>query len=271
VKLVSLPGAVTDFGEQSLRRFVQVEGAQQATVLAAQAFTSLIPFLVVAAAFGPGEGDIADRINDRFDLDGSAARSVEALFNDSGEVTSAVTWVSIIILVLSATSFTRALQRMFQRAYQVEPGGWKEAGRGLAWLAAFALWIVVSSPLRNALADVGGLVFAASVSTVFGFVVWLGTPAILLGAMNWRRLLPGALVSAMLGALLGAASGIYVPILLTWSADRYGLIGVAFSFQSWLLAAAFIVVIGAVVGAVASERLGDRLERVARASPTGIA
>jgi membrane protein len=271
VKLVSLPGAVTDFGEQSLRRFVQVEGAQQATVLAAQAFTSLIPFLVVAAAFGPGEGDIADRINERFDLHGSAARSVEALFNDAGEVTGAVTWVSIIILVLSATSFTRALQRMFQRAYQREPGSWKEASRGLAWLAAFALWIVVSSPLRNALADVGGLVFAVTVSIALGFVVWLGTPAILLGAVDWRRLLPGALVSAMLGALLGAASSIYVPIVLTWSADRYGLIGVAFSIQSWLLAAAFIVVVGAVVGAVASEGLGDRLDRIAPAKPTGVA
>jgi membrane protein len=259
----SLPGAVVDFGAQSLRRFVEVEGAQQATVLAAQAFTSLIPFLVVGAAFGPGEGDIADRINDRFDLHGSAARSVEALFNDAGEVTSAVTWVSAIILVLSATSFTRALQRIFERAYQVEPRSWKEAWRGCVWLAAFALWIVVSSPLRNALADVAGLVLAVAVSTVFGFVVWLATPVILLGGMNWRRLLPGALVSAVLGALLGAASGIYVPILLTWSADRYGLIGVAFSIQSWLLAAAFTVLIGAVVGAVASERLGGRLDRIA--------
>ena len=197
---------------------------------------------------------MGDRINDRFDLHGSAARSVDSLFNDAGEVTGAVTWVSVIILVLSATSFTRALQRMFQRAYQTDPGSWREAWRGLAWLAAFGLWIVVSSPLRNALADVGGVVFAIAVSTVFGFVVWLATPAILLGARDWRRLLPGALVSAMLGALLGAASGIYVPIVLTWSADRYGLIGVAFSIQSWLLAAAFVVVIGAVVGAVASER-----------------
>lgn len=271
MKLFALPGAVTDFGERSLRRFVEVEGAQQATVLAAQAFTSLIPFLVVAAAFGPGEGDMADRINDRFDVHGSAARSVDALFNDAGAVTGAVTWVSVIILVLSATSFTRALQRMFQRAYQVEPGSWKEAGRGLAWLAAFALWIVVSSPLRNALADVGGVVFAVTVSTLLGFVIWLATPMILLGAMDWRHLLPGALVSATLGALLGAASGIYVPILLTWSADRYGLIGVAFSLQSWLLAAAFMVVIGAVVGAVASERLGDRLDRIAGGSATGIA
>ena len=109
--------------------------------------------------------------------------------------------------------------------------------------------------------------FAIAVSTVFGFVVWLATPAILLGAMDWRRLLHGALVSATLGALLGAASGIYVPIVLTWSADRYGLIGVAFTIQSWLLAAAFVVVIGAVVGAVASQRLRDRLDLAPAAEP----
>jgi membrane protein len=264
VRLPPLPGAAVDFGRHSLRRFVDVEGAQQATVLAAQAFTSLIPFLVVASAFGPDESDIADRINDRFDIHGSAARSVEALFNDAGEVESAVTWVSVVILVLSATSFTRALQKMYQRAYGTEPTGWKESWRGLAWLVAFAAWGVVSSALREALSDFAGVVFAIALSTALGFVIWLWTPRILLGPMDWRRLLPGATVSAVLGALLAAASGIYVPILLTWSADKYGLIGVAFSIQSWLLAASFVVVIGAVVGAVASEALGDRLDHIGR-------
>lgn len=258
MKLPAVPAAVADFGVQSFRRFVEIEGAQQATVLGAQAFTSLIPFLVVASAFGPGENDIADRINDRFDLHGSAARSVESLFNDAGQVESAVTWVSVVILILSATSFTRALQKMFQRSYTVETRGWKEAWRGLAWLGAFALWIVVSSPLRGTFEEVGGLVFAIAISSAFGSVLWLFTPMILLGSRDWRRLLPGASVSAVLGALLGAASGIYVPVLLTWSAERYGLIGVAFTMQSWLLAAAFVVVIGAIVGAVASERFSRR-------------
>ena len=98
-------------------------------MLAAQAFTSLIPFLVVAAAFGPGEGD-------------------EALFNDAGEVTGAVTRLT----------------------------------------GQLAVGMARSSPLRNTLADVGGVVFAIALSTVFGFVVWLATPAILLGARDWRRL-----------------------------------------------------------------------------------
>jgi len=265
VRLPSPPGAVVDFGEASFRRFLEIEGTTQATVLAAQAFTSLIPFTVVAAAFGPGEGDIGERIVDRFDLSGSTARSVEQLFNSAGEVESAVTWVSIVILVLSALSFTRAMQRMYQRSYETPPGTWKEGWRGLVWLAGVAVWLTVSSPLRAAVSNDVGVVIAITFSTVAGFALWLWTPSILLGAaMGWRHLLPGAAVSAVLGALLSVASGIYVPILMTWSADRYGLIGVAFSLQSWLLAAAFVVVVGAVLGAVATGRFGDRLEQLAR-------
>ena len=46
MRLPTLPGAVADFGTHSLRRFVEIEGAQQATVLGAQAFTSgLVNFM----------------------------------------------------------------------------------------------------------------------------------------------------------------------------------------------------------------------------------
>jgi membrane protein len=264
LRLPAIPAGLADFGLRSLRRFVQIEGPQQATVLAAQAFTSLIPFLVVAAAIGPGDDDLSDRIIERFSLDGSAARSVRALFNDAGEVESAVTWVGIVILVLSTLSFTRAMQRMFQRAYATKPGSVRDAWRGLAWLGGLAVWLAILSPLRDELRDVGGIVFAVAVSGVAGFVLWLWTPTILLGTIEWRRLVPGAIVSAVLGAIASVASAIYVPILMTWSADRYGLIGIAFSMQSWLLVLGFVAVVGAVIGAVASELHGDRIDRLAR-------
>jgi membrane protein len=247
-----------------MRRFLDIEGALQATVLAAQAFTSLIPFVVVASSFGPSESDVSDRIAERFSLDGDAARSVAALFNDKAEVESTVTWVSAVILLLATLSFTRAMQRIFQRAYGVEPGRWTDMWRGLAWLAGFAFWVGASSLLRDAFEDVGGVVLALGVSTLTGFVLWLWTPRILLGAVDWRRLAPGAAVSACLAALLSLASAIYVPILMEWSADKYGLIGIAFSMQSWLLAVAFVVVIGAVVGAVVNEHFGDRLVEITR-------
>jgi membrane protein len=248
---------LVDLAFQALARFIGIEGTQQATILGAQAFTSMIPFVVVASAIAPGGSDIADSIIDRFGLDGRSADSVRSLFASAGETESAVTWVSIFILILATLSFTRALQRVFQRAYGQEPGGLSDVRRGLGWLAAFAGWVTISSPLRGALEDVGGVVFAVALATVTGFFLWLWTPMILLRGQNWRRLAPGAAVSGLLGALLGVASSIYVPLVMTWSADRYGLIGIAFAIQSWLLVLAFVVVIGAVVGAVVVDRFGD--------------
>jgi membrane protein len=265
LRLPALPREVADFGGRSLRRFVDIEGAQQATVLAAQAFTSLIPFTVVAAALGPGDEELDERIVERFGLEGSAARSVRSLFNDAGEVESAVTWVGIVILVLSALSFTRAMQRMFQRAYGHERSGPRDMWRGLVWLAGFAGWLVLSSALRDTFKEIGGgVLLPVAVTGITGFVLWLGTPMILLGRLDWQRLAPGAVVSAILGALAGVASAIYVPIVMTWSAERYGLIGVAFTMQSWLLVVGFVAVTGAVVGAVASELYGDRIDTVVR-------
>ncbi|HZO08249.1 MAG TPA: hypothetical protein VFC77_02640 [Myxococcota bacterium] len=264
MRVPELPAAVLDFGARSLRRFVEIEGSQQATVLAAQAFTSLIPFLVVVAAFGPGDGDLADKIDDAFNLSGSAERSMSALFNSAGETESAVTWVSIIILVLATTSFARAMQRMFERSYEVEKAPLREAWWSLVWLAAFAAWIVIAGPLREAFRDIG-IVLAVVASTATGFVLWLGTPMILLhGRIEWHRLAPGALVSGLLAALATVASSIYLPVAMTWSAERYGLIGIAFALQSFLVVMGFVIVIGAVVGAVTSELHGAQIERLAR-------
>ena len=242
-----------DLALRCARRFVEIEGTQHATVLGAQAFTSLIPFLVVASVFAPGDADLSERIIDRFGLEGASARSVATLFADSGEVEGTLTVVSVVFLVLATLSFSRALQRMFQRAYGQEPRGIRDAPLGLAWLGGLALWLVIVSPLRQSLEDVGGTGFAIALGTATGGVLWLFTPVILLRARDWRRLAPGALISGVLGALLGVASGLYVPVLMTWSAERYGLIGIAFTLQSWLLVFAFVIVIGAVVGAVVTE------------------
>jgi membrane protein len=244
----------------ALRRFISIEGAQQATVLAAQAFTSLIPLAVVAVAFAPGSSDLADRIVERFGLKGDSADSVHQLFASAGDTQSAVTWISIVILVLSALSFTRAIQRVFQRAYDRPPEGLKDQQRGFVWVLCLGAWVTLLSPLHESLESIGGVVFAVVVATATGFVLWLATPMLLLGERDWRFLAPGAIVCGVLGALLSLASSIYVPILMDWSADKYGLIGIAFALQSWLLVAAFVVVIGAVFGATV---VRDRADEVA--------
>lgn len=250
--------APMEFAFVALRRFIAIEGAQQATVLAAQAFTSLIPLMVVAAAASPGSEDLADRMVERFGLKGDSAASMQQLFASAGTTQSAITWISIVILLLSALSFTRALQRIFQRAYGRKNDMIKDQQRGLAWLVCLGVWVTLLSPLHESLEDLGGIVFAVVVATVSGFLLWLGTPMLLLGERNWHLLAPGAAVSGFLGALLGVASSIYVPIAMEWSADKYGLIGVAFALQSWLLVAGFLIVIGAAIGATVVERVEAR-------------
>jgi len=247
--------APLEFGFVAMRRFISIEGAQQAIVLAAQAFTSLIPLMVVAAALSPGNEDLADRIVERFGLKGDSAESMQQLFASAGTTESAVTWISVVILLLSALSFTRALQRVFQRAYGRERDLVKDQQRGLAWLVCLGVWVTLLSPLHESLENLGGIVFAVAVATVSGFLLWLGTPMLLIGERDWRFLAPGALISGVLGALLGVASSIYVPIAMDWSAEKYGLIGIAFALQSWLLVASFVIVIGAVIGATVVERV----------------
>src|SRR5918994_1845968 len=93
-----------------LRRFVEIEGTQHATVLGAQAFTWLIPFLVVAAVFAPRRRRSVGADRRSLRARGESARSVGALFADSGEVEGTLTVISVV-LVLATLSFSRAIQR----------------------------------------------------------------------------------------------------------------------------------------------------------------
>lgn len=231
-----------------IRRFLELEGVQAATLLAAQAFTSLVPMLVVVAAVSPAKGDLGDRLVDRFDLHGPAAEQMGALFNDAGDVTGAVTWIGVVILFISALSFTRALQRIFERAYGIRMPRVQAIVRGLAWLVGFGIWVALLAPLRDAIADAGGVLLTVVVATASGFVLWLATPVVLLGRRHWRRLARGAAVSAAIGAVISVVSGVWLPVALDYSARRYGLIGIAFTLQTVLLLEAGAVVVGAVVG-----------------------
>ena len=83
-ELAAGPGTLgARFGE----RLLEIGGLERATLLGAQAFTSLIPYLVVASALVPTEDkDFSATIIERFGLEGRAADGVQALFATAGEV-----------------------------------------------------------------------------------------------------------------------------------------------------------------------------------------
>jgi membrane protein len=256
-ELASAPGSLLG---RLLARLAEIGGVERGTVLGAQAFTALIPYLVVASALVPTSEDesFADTIIDRFDLQGRPADGVRALFASAGEVESGITLIGIGILLITVVSFARSLQNTYERSYGLEPSGVAGLPYSLLWIGVLALWLSLAS-IREEMQDWLGPLFAATVTLCFAFALWLWTPVILLGRrVAIRLLVPGAVVSAVLMTVLIYASAIYMPILIESAARRYGLIGIAFSLQGWLLTLSLVIVAGAVAGGVLSEDMAAR-------------
>jgi uncharacterized BrkB/YihY/UPF0761 family membrane protein len=134
-------GAV-DFGQRCFARFVSMDGFDRAMALAAQAFTALFPLLiVVAAAAESGDSkSLGAQVVARFNLTGAAADSVRPTFPTVGTITDGITAIGAVILVISALSFARALQRLYERAWLLEARGVRDTPWSLLWLFGISLY-----------------------------------------------------------------------------------------------------------------------------------
>ena len=241
---------------RSLERFVAMDGFDRSMALAAQAFTTLIPLLIIVAAVAEaGDGkNLGERIIERFGLSGATAASVQRAMPPAGTVQDSLSVLSVVILVISALSFTRALQRMYARAWSLEARGLRDAHWGLVWLVAFSLYVTLHPLLHDHVSGSAGLV----ASLVGGTLFWLLTPYVVLGRrLPWRRLVPQAVLAAIGMLVLRAGSAIYMPRALTSAAKQFGSIGLAFTFISWLFAGAVVLTASAAIGATLSRTTPD--------------
>ena len=250
--------AAIQFARSWTARFVEVQGVDRAMALAAQAFSALIPLLIVySAVVSRGEGQsFADDLIDRFDLEGAAAATMRQAFTSSQTVEDSISLLGILLLLISALSFSRGLQRLYEHAYRLPTLGMRNSHRGLEWLALIVVYSSVR-PLVAGLFDSTVLKIAASL--VLGAALWTATPYLLLGQrVPWRRLMPGALLTAVGMSWLAASSVIWFPRTVASAADQFGTFGVAFAMLSWLVSASFVLVATATGGAVTAERLRVR-------------
>jgi membrane protein len=263
-----LVAAPLQFGRDWIVQFIGLQGFDRAVALAGQAFTALVPLLIVySAVVSQRTGhDFADELVRVFGLKGAAASDLRRAFAPPTEVTSQVSALGAFLLITAALSFTRALQRLYQFAWGQPSLGWRAAKWGLVWLAVAALLVtlrpVILHGVHGALLVVLSLVFAAT--------FWLVTPVVLLGRrVRWHRLLPTALLTGFAMTALSICSAIWMPRSVAKSAQQFGVMGVAFALLSWLVAAGFVLVAAAAFGAVIDERLGRRKRRRAGPHPPG--
>jgi membrane protein len=258
----------TTFVGRCLREFVALQGIDRAVVLASQAFTALIPLLLLVSALAPA--DDGDRVSaalvDRFHLRGDAADAVQQLFAHSGSASIGV--FSGFLLLFSGVSLTRRMQRMYQQAWGLPPV--PVVGRALHALLGLTALVVGIGLLYAARVFTGSLplgnALIVPVSVLASSAVWTSVPWLLLDRrVAWRRLIPAGVLTAACTAAYGVASIVYIPRLMETYSRRYGLFGVTLALVGWLLCIAVIVVASTAVAVELDRAQESWARRVRRA------
>jgi membrane protein len=245
-----------------------VEPFDRGMTLAAQAFTSIFPLIIAIAALLPdSRGSVADRISDALGIPDSSRGVVEQALPAHPDTRGAFGIVGVLIVVVSATSFSRALARMYGKVWGVTPPGWTGGWRWVAALFGVALTSVTLRALHLASSGLSATVGELLLTLVLNSLLWTWAPWLLLaGQVALRRLLPGGLVMGLCTVGTSIASGIYLPHALVSASRQFGALGIAFTYIGWLFVIAFALVCSTVLGAVLA-RDESRIARLVVGQP----
>jgi len=235
---------------------VRVQIFDRSMTLAAQAFTSVFPVLIMLAAF-LGQG-LSAQVAELAHLPEASRQVLDEALSHGG--LSAFGVVGSLVVLLSSTGLARALARAYAAVWAVghTPAGPRAAWRWLATvltLAASAVgtrlltWLTADLPLPRASSAMLLLVADSAVAVL---VPWL----LLGGAVPARLLAPGGIIFGLVMLVVRPVGSIYLPRALQSSAHRYGTIGVAFTYISWLYVIAFCLLLAAVAGQVVVQERG---------------
>jgi len=237
----------------------RIEVFDRSMTIAAQFFTSVLPVLILIATLGSNSDQFADAI----DMPKQSRQVLEGALDEGGATFGIL---GAIFVLVSATSLSRALARAFTAIWEVPrpPSSLRSAWRWLAVVLVFALSLVIVRaaieplevlPPRELWPRVVSLAWDVAIAA---FVPWV----LLAGAVRARMLVPGAVLFALLMITVRPATQAWLPGALETSADRYGSIGVAFTYLTWLYVASFCFLATALIGRVVATDPGTLGRRV---------
>jgi membrane protein len=252
-----------------VRRLERLNPIERGLALGSKLFTTVVPLSILVSALFSTGNVFATRLIEGFGLTGAGAQALRTLFDvPSGQVQAGVSIIGILVVSYSLLSFARALQRVYEDAWQLPPLRTRGVAWGALWMVAFACYFSLSTPIAGVLYRHGFHVGATVSSLVFGSMLWLVTPFILLGRrVPMRVLLPGGIASAVLLSLFNLGSRAYLPHSMSTNIHRYGLVGVTFTILTWLFAFSLTLIVAAATGAVLGERRDDWPATAAAADP----
>ena len=246
-----------------VNRFQKVAGFDRAVALASSALTAIIPLAIVTSSLASqlGGKDTAERIIDRYDLTGGGAEAVTDIFSPPSGSSTSIGFIGVLLLLVAVLSFTRAMQRLFEQAWELKPLSVRNSANGLLWITGFAFYLTLNGLVRGLLGrsdlDVTATLVLLPVEAVF--LYWSGR-VLSAGRISRAQLLPFAVLGAALLSIYSIGAEVYVPHLFSTYATRYGVIGAVFA----MISALFCVMLVAVGAAAAGREVGDELDRIRR-------
>jgi membrane protein len=252
------PGRVVERGARAL---IEIEVFDRSMTLAAQAFTSVFPLLILVATLRPRENhnQIGSALADSLGLNEQARTSLEAALPSGGSAASTFGVIGALVVLISATSFSRALVRMYVRIWDApRPSAVRGFWRLLVVLLGVVMLLILLTLVRRVLSGVPfSNVAEATVSFVLGCLLWTWTPWLLLARqVPVRMLLPGGVLMAVCMIVLGVAGGIYLPRALSSATRQFGALGVSFTYVTWLFVIMVALVGSTSLGAVIARDAG---------------
>ncbi len=223
---------------------------ESSLVLSAQGFLALFPLLILVFAISPSRfsNGLVDTLRARAGLGGSSAHDVENLLSHRDALRGGITVVGFVLVFGSATAFTRALQRVYERTWDLPRLGLRGVWRGVAWLGGFVVYLAL---IGLAIQLTRSLALGGVWGAIGAIGMWWWSPFLLLGGrVRWRALLPTAVLTATGQLALSLGSAVVMPRLIRNNETQYGAIGVVFAIESWMLVVAGVVVVGASLGAM---------------------
>jgi membrane protein len=249
-----------------LGRLVEVRFLDRSVILAAQGFTAILPLFIVVTTISPHPGGDSPGayLARRLGLPADDVSSLQVTIAPPPSARASIGVLGVVLALLTATSFARALQRSYELAWRLPRAGLRAAWRPLALVLGLAVYVELLVLFGRLVRGVPAGTLLEDLMTFAGaWALWTGAGWILLGGRVRPRLLAaGGLLTAVGFAVLRRLSAFYLPTLVANNQQQYGLLGVAFTLFSWLSASAFIIVVATVVGAVLAEdpgRLGQRI------------
>lgn len=256
-----------------LSEFVRIEFIDRCMLIAAQGLLALVPMLIVLAAFFPRlTAGALDQLTAAAGL-GTAGSDTMSGQLDSSQVRAQTGVVGIVVTIFSATSFARALQRMYERVWdRSHIGGLAGTRRCFLWLVG---WLVVLQGVAAARALLGGGLLGSTlgigVNTVAMCGIWWLTAWLLLfGRVGWWQLAVGAVLAGTLTVIYSRATALLMPPYVAASTRQFGTLGLILALSTWLIGIAAVLVGSALVGRVVTdEPTVQRLVGALRGWPAG--